>query len=195
MSTKTGYAVITDGNLVASGLVTRNERSLDGTTQICVEDYGFLQDAKDIALKVSLVINKEQPDFIYIEQTNLGMNRTSQKQLEFIHCMVLFTIKLCVPEDTVRYVDTSGWRKSLSIRMSKEDSKHNRLVKQKIAKGKITTKHLAVRWANDKFNLELLLKDNDIADAIAVAMHGFNYENKSWPSITEKDIEDLFNKS
>ena len=39
-------------------------------------------------------------------------------------------------------------------------------------RGKITPKHLAVRWANDIYNKKLKIKDNDIADALAIATCG-----------------------
>lgn len=37
-----------------------------------------------------------------------------------------------------------------------------------LAKGKITPKHLSVKYVNDKYNLDFKLKDNDIADAICM---------------------------
>jgi len=78
MSTKTGYAVINDGTLSDYGMILRSPRSLDEETQLNVEDYGFLSDAKDIAIGALGVAQREKPDFIYIEQTNKGRNRVSQ---------------------------------------------------------------------------------------------------------------------
>lgn len=192
MSTKTGYAIINNGDLNDFGLVARSPRVIDELTQLCVVDFGFLSDAEDIAKHVNKLVSLHQVDYIYIEQTNKGRNRVSQKQLEFIHCSVLKSLRGSGDKEKVRYVDTSAWRKELKIRLSKEDSAHNKLVKKKKARGKITTKHLAVRWANSTYNLDLLLKDNDIADAIAVATYGFIQENKSKPNVTEKDIEAMF---
>lgn len=192
MSTKTGYAVLNRTDLVGYGLVNRSGRAMDGDTQLKVEDYGFISDAEDIALGVVKAVSDNSPAYIYIEQTNKGRNRTSQKQLEFIHYAVLKALSDKGYATKVRYVDTSAWRKELKIKLSKEDSKHNKLVKAKKIRGKITTKHLACRWANETYNLDLLLKDNDIADAIAVATYGFIYESKDKPKITESDIESLF---
>ena len=50
--------------------------------------------------------------------------------------------------------------------MSKEQKKNN---KQRIG-SKVTLKHVAVRKANQFFQLELKQKDNDIADAILLGV-------------------------
>lgn len=191
MSTKTGYAILESGTLIKSGLISKEITSSSRSTQGRVIDYVFLDMADEIAEGVRQYLNPSI-DFIYIEQTNQGRNRTSQKQLEFIHSAVLRTIKTSGYADKVRYVDSSAWRSILSIKLTKLDSQKNKLVKQKKERGKITSKHLVVRWVNEKYNLSLLLKDNDEADAIAVATYGFNYENKEKPNITELDIDRLF---
>jgi hypothetical protein len=192
MSTKTGYAIINNDSISSFGLLTRSSKTIEEKTQVFVEDFGYLADAKSIAVQIVDLIKLNNIDYIYIEQTNKGRNRTSQKQLEFIHCCVLSSIKSIGMAKIVRYVDTSAWRKALKIKTTKQDSAHNKLVKSKKAKGKITTKHLAVRWANSTYNLNLLIKDNDIADAIAVATYGIKYESNPKPEITERDIEKIF---
>lgn len=190
MSTKTGYAVLDNGTLVDKGLITADSKPTDGFLKGLVEDYTFLSDAHWISTRIAKLIGGI--DYIYIEQTNIGKNRTSQKQLEFVHCMVLNNLRKLSVADRVRYVDTSAWRSELKVRMTKDDTKHNKLVKAKKIRGKITTKHLAVRWANETYGLDLLLKDNDIADAIAVATYGNIYENKPTPSVSEQDVEKIF---
>lgn len=122
--------------------------------------------------EVYKLLVEHNPDLIVIEQTNLGRSRTDQKQLEFIHYEVLRRIIDMERERQVRYVDTSRWRSVLQIKLSKEQRSHNRLVKAKAARGKVTSKHLAVAWANDEYDLQLLKKDHDIADAIALATFG-----------------------
>ena len=194
MSTKTGYAILNDGSIDAVGLLTRSSKSINEKAQVFIEDFSFLSDANDIATQVVDLIKLNAVDYIYIEQTNKGRNRTSQKQLEFIHCRTLELIKGLGLAKIVRYVDTSAWRRALKVKLTKDDSAHNKLVKKKKARGKITTKHLAVRWANSTYNLNLLLKDNDIADAIAVATYGLEHESNPKPEITEKDIEKIFQR-
>ncbi len=174
LSTKSGYAVIEDGELKEHGLAkARVLEPLD-----TLEDYNQISKADSVAEQLKAVILAVKPDFIYIEQTNGGRFRTSQKQLEFIHYSVLAMIKKEYAASAVRYVDTSRWRTVLNIRLSKDQRKHNKLVKSKSARGKITPKHLAVKWANESFKMELKLKDNDIADAIAVSYYGYQENSK-----------------
>lgn len=194
MSTKTGFAYLENGKLSETDLIRLEYPIRDDLTHGWVQDVGFMFDSVSMAKMIFNRIKGINPDFIYIEQTNLGKNRESQKLLEFIHCSVLYILHKEGYGQKIRYVDTSAWRSKLKVRMTKEDSAHNKLVKAKAIRGKITTKHLAVRWVNDKYDLNLKLKDNDIADAISVATYGFIYEKQNKPKITEKTIEDLFAK-
>ncbi len=168
MSTKTGYAVLADGVLTSMGLLKEEPVTIPGLA----EDYSVHRRAVNMAEKVWQLVNKERPDLIVIEQTNAGRFRSSQKQLEFIHCLVLQALLLNGFESRVRYVDTSAWRSALSIKLTKEQRKHNKLVKAKSARGKVTPKHLAVSHVNQTFGLSLKMKDNDIADAICLAEYG-----------------------
>lgn len=96
----------------------------------------------------------------------------------------------------VFYLSSQVWRTALGLVMSKDDKKNNKLVKlakekhaiavnlakiagkkppslQSIKKdlgvaGKVNWKKLALRFANDKYSLNLQPKDDDIADAICV---------------------------
>lgn len=192
IATNTGWAVRKDGFLVDKGLIPKRIVELSYTV---VDDYHYVDDADHTSGAIVELINKHKPDFIYIEQTNQGRNRTSQKQLEFLHYSALKGIDRCGLSECVRYVDSSAWRKHLKVKLSPEDRKHNKLVKGKLARGKITLKHKAVQWANDLYNLNLLLKDDDIADALALVTYGMHKENKKNPVITESDIEELFGKS
>jgi hypothetical protein len=168
-------------------------------------DYAFYKNAEIAAAFAHKMYIENKPDFIYIEQTNAGSNRFSQKQLEFIHCMILAWGEANLPEkiiEKIRYVDTSAWRAHLKIRLSKEQSKHNKAVREArkkgqkivggVTRGKITSKHLAVWWSNQTFGLKLKLKDNDAADAIAVAHYGLNKESTPTVKITP---EELFTKA
>lgn len=197
LSTKTGYALLGDsGKLVTFGYVRSKENS-----QPYSKDYTYLDNAQQIADGIYKVIlgMATPPDAIYIEQTNAGSFRSSQKQLEFIHFAVLKS--LYHMRAKVHYVDTSMWRSFLGIRLNKDQKKHNKLAGEKKrsgkvnkkGEGKITTKHLAVNWANSTFGLELKLCENDIADACAVAKFGLSHQNKL-VSLDQSNIEDKINK-
>lgn len=169
MSTHCGWALISDeAGLLGHGLYETSDKPLNSL----VEDYFYMARASSISYQVAGLVMQVQPDYIYIEQTNKGRARGSQKQLEFIHFAVLYELKKNNWHHKVRYIDTSDWRKILNIKMTKDDSKHNKRVKSGEIRGKITPKHLAVRWANEMYKQKLKLKDNDIADAMAVATCG-----------------------
>lgn len=168
ISTKTGFAVVEDGKLLSYGLLkipsTQNKR---------LPDIEMYERASKAVSSIAKTISESSADLIFAEQTNAGKFRSSQKQLEFIHCLLIQTLVSTDKIDNLYYVDTSRWRSELNVRLSKDQRKHNKAVKEKTAKGKITPKHLAVMWANNMFNLNLKIKDNDIADAIALAYFGY----------------------
>lgn len=196
LSNSSGYSVLDNSVLIDYGVLKSPASPEKNGT---VEDFSFIIRAKTMAKKIMEVLDNHSYDFIYIEQTNKGRNRTTQKQLEFIHYAILHELKLKGKDNIVRYVDTSAWRSLLGIRLSKDDSAKNKLVKKKQLRGKITMKHIAIRWANSTYNLNLIVKDNDIADAIAVATYGFKHETKlnkngTIQDISSLDIETLFKK-
>lgn len=191
MSTSCGWAVLDNLELVKSGLVNvKNNFSHDHMKQE-VEDYQFIDKANLVAKHIAVIVQCHKPDFIYIEQTNSGSFRTSQKMLEFIHYAVLQILKVIGFSAIVRYVDTSAWRARHAIYLSKEDKKNNKMVSQGKKRGRVTKKHLAVRWANNAFNLSLKLKDNDIAEALAIASYGHSKEKNKKP--TNINLDALFN--
>ena len=102
---------------------------------------------------------------LVIENTQLGHNRHAQRMLEFLHFAVLKKVQGKMP---VHYYDPTRWRSILQIKMTKEQRAHNKDVKAKKAKGKITFKHLSVEWANKNYGLQFLIKDNDQADAVCM---------------------------
>ena len=174
MSTSCGWAILDDGDLVESGLIKVKDDHL--IYNDLIEDYKFIDRADKVSRAIGILTATRYPDFIYIEQTNSGSFRTSQKMLEFIHYSVLKILFDLGYQNKINYVDTSAWRATHKIWMSKDDKKNNRLVSQGKKRGRITKKHLAVQWANIKYNLALKLKDNDIAEAIAIAAYGYGKE-------------------
>lgn len=165
VSSKTGFAVLDDGKLVETGLLKSPAIELPDVEA----DFSALARAEVMCEKIAKLIIKYRPDAIAIEQTNAGKFRTSQKLLEFTHCLTIRWINGQDMTKRVRYIDTSKWRSGLGIKLTKEQRTHNKAVKAKTARGKVTPKHLAVAWANKTYTLDLLQKDHDIADAIALA--------------------------
>lgn len=157
LSTSSGWAVLCS-NLSEIELVDFGcYKALPSTRNY---PYNFLERADGIAENLYSVYLKYLPDFIIIEDTNLGQQRFTQKFLEFIHATVLrsfFEIK-----KKVYYVSTSEWRSVLQLRLSKEEKSKNRSGNF----SKVTLKHVAVQKVNSTFRLQLKQKDNDIADAI-----------------------------
>lgn len=184
-STKTGHAVVTDGVLTSHGLIAGIKPSRPGVA----EDFVFIQRAQHMAHEIIKIVRSVNPDMIFIEQTNLGNSRTDQKLLEFVHFAVLSELAELALEEVTRYVDTSQWRSVLQIKLDKDQRLNNKMVKLGKARGKVTFKHLSVFWANKTYDLELLKKDHDVADAIALATYG--QKKASAPMTANHDIGKL----
>lgn len=166
LSTKTGWAVgVKEGNQfirAESGTLFQDK---DAPKMLDDYPHGMLATSERVGDKVSALVEKHQPDILVIEETNLGRNRYSQKLLEWIHKDVLTKTSAY----KVNYISTSEWRKVLKISLSKEDKQHNKSVKSGEVRGKISQKHLAIRWVNEHYGLELKPKNEDEADAICMA--------------------------
>lgn len=171
LSTHTGWAFFENKKLISYGVITLDISGFDinGKPEKNPQyPFNFITRAEQLASSIETnLINKYKPNFIVIENTILGRNRHAQRLLEFIHYAVL---KLeSIPRVKIIYMNPSEWRALLSLRLTKEQKKHNVEVKTQTAKGKITKKHLSVEYINKTFGLTLRLKDNDIADAIGLA--------------------------
>lgn len=123
----------------------------------------------NVAQSINDLINEKQPNVLIIEQTNKGRNRFGQKFLEWVHFKVVTSVMSFSCVQTISYIDTSEWRKILGIRSDKEIKKYNRDLKKSRGSGKITIKTITIHWANERYGFELLAKDDDIADALAMA--------------------------
>lgn len=166
--------------LVAYGMI-KNKTKISG--------YGtypesYVGAAEAMAVQLLELVLRFTPDKIVIEETNKGRSRYTQKILEFIHCTLLIVLRRDNHLGRVVYVNTSDWRKITGVELTKADKKQNTtLSKAKSAakkkqekldkkalgiRGKITKKHLAIRVANQLYELELKPKDDDIADAICI---------------------------
>jgi len=182
LSTKTGFAVLTDGKLETYG--TYVEGKSVSVPAVCsrIDAYSYIYRAKKIAQFCITMALKHNPDIIAIEETNRGRARFSQKQLEFVHYAVLDALNVGNLPSKISYVDTSAWRSGLKIYLSKDQRAHNKAVRQKKVRGKLTSKHLSVNYVNAFFGLALKLKDNDAADAINIALFIFNKLKKEPPA-------------
>jgi Holliday junction resolvasome RuvABC endonuclease subunit len=200
LSTSAGIALVT-GELIAKleeyFLIEVSESDVEVDPDL-VPEYTYVSRAKKVAESIKPFLISKNPDIIVIEQTNLGKNRNDQKLLEFIHYAVLEMIRDIGMYKNVHYVDSSRWRSDIGVKLSKEDRLHNKSVKSKKGplvegyRGKITFKHLAVRHVNKAFNLNLILKDNDIADAICLASWGIKKQISSDSNKSQFDFENDF---
>lgn len=111
LSTKTGWAFFEDAQLVSFGLIEK-KRDFNSYGNY---PYNFIQVAQDVVDQISSKIVKLAPDEIVIEETNktgrFG-SRHSQKILEFIHCLLVKRWGLAY---SLKYVNTSDWRKKLKL--------------------------------------------------------------------------------
>lgn len=191
LSTKTGWAVLSGElsdtilpRIVSSGVV-KNDRTV---LEYCEYPWCYLAAAEDMARKVSVIMGMVVPDIVVIEEINLGRNRYTQKELDFIHCCVLKEIEALNRRISshikVVYISSSAWRSALKMEMSREQKKNNaklskakrqaaasgeRLNKKRLGiAGKITKKHVAINWVNEVFGTKFKMKDNDEVDAISL---------------------------
>jgi Holliday junction resolvasome RuvABC endonuclease subunit len=163
LSTSTGWAVMDGEKIVKYGTIIHKSSQQQNHPSY---PFNMIFVANQIAQDILKVKAEYDTKYVVIEETNQGsLNRYSQKQIEFIH----FAVASALEGIPLYYYSTSKWKSQINIRFSKEDREHNKMVKAGNAKGKITNKHLTVKKINKVYNLELKLKDNDIADAIAIA--------------------------
>ena len=189
LSSKTGFAVLdTDVQSKPSSLLKYGLIVAPPDKEYPIEEYRYLDVAIRISIAIGDIITEYKPNLIYIEQSNKGKNRHSQKFIEFIHCEVLTVIQSLGLDTKITYIDTSFWRTALSQRMTKEQRLHNKAVKKGEIRGKITPKHLSVKWVNENYKTEFKLKDNDIADAICVATAGVILLNQIGKNIVDSEM-------
>ncbi len=140
--------------------------------------------------EIEKLINKYVPDVLAIEETVAGSKAVySQKFLEWCHFLLAKYIK----ESNVKavYLLTGAWRSEVGAKMTKEESKHNKYVREykkknntKVVRdingkriGKLTKKHINIRRANEVFGAflktPLRKKDEDTADSLLLgyALH------------------------
>jgi hypothetical protein len=188
VSSKTGFSVFQveetedkipiDISLVRYGLI-----KMPKPVKECGDyPWNYLRASKEMGKILAELVSEVKPRVVVVEETNKGRARYSQKLLEFLHAALLDCISSDTQAPAVFYLSTSEWRNKLGIRLSKDDKKSN----QKLSKakknsidgkidrkalgirGRLTAKHLSVRYANERFGLQLKIKDNDVSDAICL---------------------------
>lgn len=189
ISTKTGYACVSMGKnafqLIDAGTLEKKPNLYEKVYKHPV-DYAFWSNS--CAIEILHLIEKWQPNHIVIEQTSKGSkNALSQKIIEFIHCRLA---DYFVNHDYPRtYYLTEEWRRICNCKMTDSEKKQNAEVRKQRKKGKkvcknedekrigiVGKKHVNVRRANEVYGLNLLLKDEDRADALLLA-HAYYLEN------------------
>lgn len=177
ISTQCGYALFDGVTRIKSGTVFL---AMDTTYDIKSKPYplSYVLRADAISDLLMRLVDEFKPDILVIEETNKAKARYSQKLLEFIHLSFLKKVYDNIIGMKIEYLNTSSWRKTLKVAPTKEDKLNNLKVreakkkkkskKELGLKGKITTKHLAIRFVNQTLNLDLKVKDNNEADAIAL---------------------------
>lgn len=168
LSTKTGWAILEDARLIAYDTIIYDDFNLKPLPP----PFDTIQKADAIAKEIVQVCFAFQPDCIVIEQTNLGRQRYSQKMLEHIHCVTLIFL-VNNRFKNIEYMDSSEWRTLEAVKLSEDDKKHNKELRRTKQRGKINLKHKTLELVNKIFDLELKMKNNDAADAMALGLAWF----------------------
>ena len=191
LSSRTGWAFYQNGVLKERGVCAAEGQVLTSST--LKYPWSMMQSVMDMKEKVRGLVERFGPDIVVIEETNLGKQRYSQKFLEWLHfnvvayLHVMSTTRGWPKAENVVYISTSAWRKTLDIKLSKDDRKNNRKVKgikgdsvlsketkKKLLKelgvrGKKTPKHLSCAYVKATHGIDLKVStENDIADAICI---------------------------
>lgn len=139
-----------------------------------------LENMIDMAQRIKVLISVCAPTHLIVEEITGSRNRLTQKVLDGFHFILLYNIRDWI--GNITYYDVTGahgWRTHLGLRLSDADKSHNKEARklnkhlpraQKISV--IGPKHLACRYANQRFQLELncdvSVYDGDIADSISM---------------------------
>ena len=204
VSSKTGYASMVSSD---SGIYLEEYGTLP---QIHKPEGRYPSDyvlwAHAVFTEIEALIMRFKPDVLAIEETCAGSKAVyTQKFLEFCHFLLASYIK----DGNIRsvYLLTGAWRSEVVAKMTKEESAHNKYVKEykeehnsKFAYdikgkriGKLTKKHINVRRANEVFGKflkePLRKKDEDAADSLLLgyALH----LRRLKPRVEEVTLEEI----
>lgn len=186
ISTKTGYAVV---DMDESGFELIKSGTLPKESEPSEEDgkypVNYLLWSHHCMEHIVDIFREFDPDELVIEETAKGSkNNMSQKIVEFIHYEMAegFTLDGYFGDIPRTYFLTEEWRRICGCKMNDAEKKQNAEVRKqrkkgiKVCKDKdgkrigiIGKKHVNVRRANEVYGTELILKDEDRADAMLLA--------------------------
>lgn len=178
------------------GVIVLSKRARD----YAAHPWGYYLAAKALARLLADKVRGFLPlDYIVVEETNGARARFTQKFLEYCHYAFLVEYHHLWPDPTdelpldtskLIYINTSEWRKVTTTHLTKEEknqnarlSRHKRKAKAKGEKldkkmlgiaGRITIKHVAIRRVKELFGIDLMAKEDDIADAILIGVAYIN---------------------
>ncbi len=149
---------------------------------------GYYLAAKALSAKLLSKVVETRPAVVVVEETNGARARFTQKLLEYFHFAFIDAFLQYKPdlgeEVGLFYVNTSDWRRVMDVKLTADDKRQNarlsrnkrkardkgtKLDKKALGiRGRTTIKHVAIRRANELFGLDLIAKDDDIADALLI---------------------------
>jgi len=206
VSSKTGYAL-----MISNGPDLTLEEY--GTLPQIHEPLGWYPSnyvcwAYEVFGAIKELIDRFKPEVLVIEETVAGSKSVySQKFLEWCQFLLAQYIKDTGIKSS--YLLTGAWRSEVSAKMTKEESKHNKMVKEYKEKnnskyaydtkgkriGKLTKKHINVRRANEVFGkflkTPLRKKDEDTADSLLLGYCYHLRRQKGYKVVPEIDMETL----
>ncbi len=171
ISTNTGWAILENDHLLDYGLIQVKVENFN-VAQHPEKDpqypFNMVHSADKMAVAIIQLYYRFKPGYVVVDNTVKGRNRHTQRILEFIHKSLLdLFFKMNIKPI---YMDPSQWRHLLDIKLSKQDKKNNKLVRQGKKRGTISKKHLSVRVCNQIFNTTFKIKDNNITDSILLGL-------------------------
>lgn len=191
MSTKTGYAVV---DFDKKGFKLIDANTLEKISEPDTAEYpiNYLHWSRQCINRIATLFYKYKPDYVVVEETAKGSkNNMSQKIVEFIHyeLATFFEREEANNREYPKtYYLTEEWRRICKCVMNNFEKKQNAEVRKQRKKGVkvckdiegkrigiVGKKHVNVRRANEVYGLDLILKDEDRADALLLA-HAFYLE-------------------
>lgn len=182
ISTKTGWAVldVSEDRRTVSRVASGTHALLGPAKRSGFKyPWSYVASAEDFGTWAHETVRIHCPSVVIIEETNGGgrAGRYTQKLLEWFHYALLDKLNFDREfSGRVEYVNTGDWRRQLGLVLGKAEKRQNAALararragkKLKDVRGRVTPKHLAVRWANATFGLQLIQKNNDEAEALAL---------------------------
>lgn len=197
ISTKTGFAVYHDGELVESGTLWPEKLLDQFRKEVRRYPLDYLAFCTYCAGLIYKKFSQVSPDLLAIEETTASNNNLSQKQLEFIHCLFLSTLVGEGSEVPIAYVRDGVWKRMTGALQSDDERKWNVKIsqlKKKVGKGKrvkvdlidvskfkrtkiekncayaFDGKDYYIRAANEFFSMKLTKKDENEAAAALIGL-------------------------